>query len=60
MLISAIDFQTIYLNMPLSSIRREFDWQVIWPTTMPNLPLSDKYTRQESRITLVDLNLKTV
>ncbi len=34
---------------------REFDWQVIWPIITPSQPfLSDKQTRQKSRLTSVD------
>lgn len=37
------------------TVRKEFDWQAIWPNIKSNLPfLSDKQTTQESRLPSVD------
>ncbi len=41
------------------SIRKELDWQAIWPIITLNPP-SGKQIRQENRLISVDINLKNI
>ncbi len=52
-------FPVLSTEVPVIILLWKFDWQAVWPIITHTLPfLSNKQTRQESRLTLVDLNLK--